>query len=149
MSHSSQSNTKRPKVLLLGSNPSIKSASDLAFFLDSKSGKTLREWIAGIQADFIYGNVSSIKTENNRPLTRREVKASLPDLLKTIAKDSPDRIVALGKTAHEALTLLQLPHLQMPHPSGMNRQLNDKNFKEQKIKELAAFCTASSVLEEN
>lgn len=104
MNHSSPSNTKQLKVLLIGSNPSIKSQSDFAFFLDSKSGQTLQEWITGLDAQFLYGNVSAIKTENNRPLTRGEVQASLPGLLKAIERDRPQRIVALGKTAHEALT---------------------------------------------
>ncbi len=142
MSPTSPSSIKRIKVLLLGSNPSIRSASDFAFFLDSKSGVTLQGWISGIEADFFYGNVSDIKTENNRPLTRAEIKASLPSLLAKLKQDTPDRIVALGKTAHSALTLLRLPHLEMPHPSGLNRQLNDKEFAERKIKELVAFATS-------
>lgn len=135
------------KVLLIGSNPSIKSSSDLAFFLDSKSGTTLQTWIKDIDAEFIYANVSDTKTENNRSLTRTEIKTSLPNLLEKIKKQTPDKIVTLGKTAHEALTLLQLSHLEMPHPSGLNRKLNDKKYTEEKIKELAAFCAASSKLE--
>lgn len=133
------------KVLLIGSNPSISSQSSFAFFLDSKSGQTLQEWIKDVEADFVYGNVSSIKTDNNRPLTRAEIKASLPDLLKAIKRNRPDKIVALGKTAAEALTLLQLSFLGMPHPSGLNRKLNDKEYAAQKIKELATFATSPVV----
>lgn len=113
--------------------------------MDTKSGRTLKEWITDLDAVFLYANVSSIKTENNRPLTRGEVAFGLPALLKKIQNDNPDKIVALGKTAHEALDMLQIAHLAMPHPSGLNRQLNDPIFKEQKIKELATFV-ASSVL---
>lgn len=144
MSHSSPSSTTRLKVFLIGSNPSIKSQSDFAFFLDTKSGQTLQRWISEIKADFHYGNVSATKTENNRPLTRVEIKTSLPTLLETIARNQPDKIVALGKAAHEALNLLKISHLEMPHPSGKNFKLNNKAYRDQKINELVAFCTTSS-----
>lgn len=147
MDHSSHSPTKRLRVILLGSNPSIKTRADLAFFLDTKSGRTLKQWLNGIDAEFLYMNVSNNKTPNNRALTRAEIKESLPALCKAMASKYPNRIVALGNAAHEALEMMKCKHLHMPHPSGLNRKLNDKAYAEQKIKELAAFCTASPVVE--
>jgi uracil-DNA glycosylase len=141
MSHSSPSSTTTIKILLVGSNPSIQSQSDFAFFMDTKSGKTLKEWtdtIPGVA--WMYGNVSDIKTEKNRPLKRSEILEALPVLRARIMKAHPYKVVALGKTAEEALTLLGCPHLAMPHPSGLNRQLNDPVFKAQKLKELADYC---------
>lgn len=137
----------KPRIVFIGSNPSIQSQSDFAFFMDTQSGKTLRGWTEGLYAEFLYTNVSSIKTENNRPLTKTEINEALPCLRESIKSNGPCKLVALGKTAHTALTLLRLDHLEMPHPSGLNRKLNDPEYKAQKIKELAAFCTASPNLD--
>lgn len=148
----STDSTKLPtrfRILLLGSNPSIRSQTDLAFYNDTKSGSTLNEWIKDIDATFYYANVSHIKTENNRQLTKKEVRDSLPSLMDTLRGLRPDKIVALGKVAADALTLLRskiegnLEWLEMPHPSGLNRKLNDPNYRDQKIKELAAYCEPS------
>lgn len=148
MSHSSQLNTRRARVLLIGSNPSSSTANNSAFVNDTKSGKLIQEWIKGIDADFFYDNVSRIKTDNNRPLSIPEIKDSLPDLVKRIEGTYPDRIVALGKTAHKALALLNIEHYEMPHPSGANRQLNDKSFTAEKIKEFATFAANPIILDE-
>jgi len=36
-----------------------------------------------------------------------------------------DQIVALGREASTILTQHTIPHLHIPHPSGLNRKLND------------------------
>lgn len=87
-----------------------------------------------------YGNVSSIVTPRNRPLKMSEIKAALPRLNKLVNEDVvPDKVIALGKTASKALTLLRIPHYAMPHPSGMNRLLNDPTYVAEKINGLKEF----------
>lgn len=140
------------KILFVGSNPSTASGyAGHAFFLDTKSGKELAMWIANLDSHLIknhdcvaFANVSNTPTENNRPLKKSEIKQALPNLARIIERFNATHIIALGKTAHTALTLLQLPHLEMPHPSGLNRKLNDKEYKEQKIKELVDYCKPTS-----
>lgn len=39
---------------------------------------------------------------------------------------SGNRFVALGNNASKALK--EIPHFRLPHPSGKNRQLNNKDF---------------------
>lgn len=140
------------KILFIGSNPSISSGyAGHAFFLDTKSGRELATWITRLE-NFLakerycvaFANVSNTPTDNNRPLKVSEIKEALPNLARTIERFQPSHIIALGKTAHKALTLLQLDHLEMPHPSGLNRKLNDKEYKEQKIKELVDYCKPTS-----
>ena len=39
-----------------------------------------------------------------------------------------DKVIALGEFASQALTKSMVPHFKLPHPSGLNRKLNDKNL---------------------
>lgn len=134
------------KILLLGSNPSRKSLTNDAFDLSTKSGTTLDNWLnwslpVDIQQKRLYMNVSTISTPKNRPLTAEEIRENLPTLKAKIDAAMPDRIVAVGLTAGKALTLLGIPHLQMPHPSGLNRQLNNKDFVVEKIRALQDYLS--------
>lgn len=58
-------------------------------------------------------------------------------LLATIGKCDPDAlVVALGKVAHDVLSRIRVSHLTVPHPSGRNRQLNDKEFEKNMLEQL-------------
>lgn len=39
-----------------------------------------------------------------------------------------DRVIALGNFPSKVLNRLGVGHFRLPHPSGLNRQLNDPNF---------------------
>lgn len=136
----------RPRIALVGSNPSVRSTTSEAFASTTKSAQILSSWIKNIDADFIFINITDIKTPNNRPLSQKEMKEALPSLSLNLAELNADGYVTLGKAAHTALTLLHLAHLEMPHPSGMNRLLNDRDFVTEKIKELATYVASSSKL---
>lgn len=134
-------------ILFVGSNPSNASTCDLAFHGSTKSSKLLTEWCTHLPKDKmrIYINVLNKKTEGNRPLKKSEIKANLEQLTDRLNGINPTHIIALGKTASDALTLLHRNHFAMPHPSGRNRKLNDKEYIEQKLKELSAYCAESPV----
>jgi uracil-DNA glycosylase family 4 len=129
------------RVLLVGSNPSAASKSQNPFCLSTKSGRTLAHWVSicPIYGFISYCNVVSTATQNNRPLTTQEIKDSLSMFKSKIDVILPDKIVALGKTAEKALTLLGYDFYAMPHPSGLNRKLNDKDYIEEKIKGLRDY----------
>lgn len=131
-------------ILFVGSNPSNTSITTDAFHSSTNSSRILSGWVKDIQGDKVHINVSNEKTEGNRALKQSEIKASLERLSEDIKRIAPVRIVALGKTATRALTLLQLTFYEMPHPSGMNRLLNDPAYVAQKIKELTEFCNQVS-----
>lgn len=44
-------------------------------------------------------------------------------------------VIALGNNASKKLTDGKVPHFKLPHPSGRNRQLNDKEFIELRLSE--------------
>ena len=49
------------------------------------------------------------------------------DMLKTISSGY-NYILALGNFVSESLETIDLDHFKAPHPSGLNRLLNDKNY---------------------
>ena len=130
-------------IIFVGSNPSTAATSINPFDPSTKSSQTLFTWLnqANIQNP-IFLNVANQVTPHNRALTTREIKNNLSRLhleidVHRVLNDV--RIVAVGKTAEKALTLLRLPFFSLPHPSGLNRQLNDPNFIEEKIKGLTLW----------
>lgn len=130
------------KILFIGSNPSNKAQSNEAFTSDTASGRLVRSWTDGIQGTIYYENIVSQKTENNRPLNQNEMAHASASLLERIKGINPDRIVALGKSATKTIESLGLKCFEMPHPSGLNRLLNDKKYTDKKLKELKSFCSS-------
>jgi uracil-DNA glycosylase len=112
-------------VILVGSNPSAKSPNDVPFDPSVRSARTLGTWIEGIDAEFLFMNVSDVKTQSNKPLSTAQIKGSLSSLKEKLDQYPKARVVALGKTAEKALSMLNVHFLALPHPSGMNRMLND------------------------
>lgn len=141
------SRTKSEVILFVGSNPSNASTCDLAFHGSTQSSKILMEWRSHLSAEklHIFINVLNKKTEDNRPLKKSEIKANLEQLSDRLESIKPEYVVALGKTASDALTLLGRKHYAMPHPSGRNRKLNDPEYVKEKIKGLVEFCSTSPI----
>lgn len=136
------------KIVFIGSNPSQKSKSIVPFWYDTKSNAVLSKWMSEVHKApnitieaVYYFNVANHPTPGNRPLKTSEIHAGLINLDAKLSEVNPDRIIALGKTAEKALTLLRKQFLAMPHPSGMNRQLNDPAYVAEKIKALQDYLT--------
>lgn len=127
-------------ILFIGSNPSAKASSSEAFTEDTVSGRILRSWIQGIEGTILFENIVSQITENNRPLNRNEMALASVSLLERINRINPDRLVALGKSAAHTLEKLKLKFLEMPHPSGLNRKLNDAEYVREKVQSLQHYC---------
>ena len=60
------------------------------------------------------------------------------DRLYTISKGY-EKVIALGNVASEALTKINVDHFKLPHPSGLNRKLNDKKYVTQLLKECKEY----------
>lgn len=130
------------KIIFLGSNPSQRSICIKPFWRDTKSMQVISNWLDMLnlgEEEIYFMNVSDTPTPNNRPLKISEIRASLPMLSNKINDVIPEKIIALGKTAEKALTLLCIPHYAMPHPSPVNRQLNNQQFVDSKINGLIKY----------
>ena len=111
------------RILVVGQNPSTKT-------VNNQSLKRLARWMdaAGIQ-HWSFVNVSAVP---GRYMPRTEDR----HLLWVILKNNTQPVVALGSNASEALSRFQVQHLRLPHPSGLNRQLNDPRVEELAIGQL-------------
>jgi uracil-DNA glycosylase len=124
--------------MFVGSNPSAKSETTSPFDVNTNSGRVLKSWIdrVGIQ-DYSHINVSDEKTPGNRPLSISEIKKALGSL--SIKLQGADRVVAVGKTAAKAMDMTGIAFMEIPHPSGLNRKLNDPQFVEEQLEKLKKY----------
>lgn len=56
----------------------------------------------------------------------------------TLAKEH-DKIIALGGFVSLALNRINIKHFSMPHPSPLNRLLNDKAYENKLVKQCKAY----------
>jgi uracil-DNA glycosylase len=129
-------------IVFVGSNPSEASPTCVPFLCGTKSRTTLTSWIvrAGICTDsrkLLFCNIADYFTPNNRALSKSEIISSIPRIKSALSKYT--HIVALGKTAHKALELAGIPHLELSHPSGLNRKLNCPLFVNKQISKLRDY----------
>jgi hypothetical protein len=108
------------KVLIIGMNPSTRGAK-------SPTLKVLGEWATKLEIihygfDNIYDKPGSFSL---RDVRRQE-------LLNRI--QGHNRIVALGSKVSDILNLMGVEHFKLPHPSGLNRQMNNKPFVEEQLR---------------
>lgn len=105
-------------IIIVGSNPSHLGPNSPAI-------KNLKKWLKYMRVykyEYDFTNVSTLPTENNRPLRKSEYQ--LNRLHREVK--AYDKVIALGNTASEALSMVNIAHFKLPHPSPKNRTLNDK-----------------------
>jgi hypothetical protein len=114
-------------VVFVGDEPSKSTyASDIPF-VGAKCFKTLVCWINNLSPDYYI-------CFNSREWDDREKAKFLH------AKGF--KVVALGKMASKRLP--DTPHFCLPHPSGLNRQLNDKEFVADRLQECYNYIRSKS-----
>lgn len=55
------------------------------------------------------------------------------------------KILALGNFASAALSKMNVEHFKLPHPSPLNRLLNDKNYEQNILKECKEYLNEDCV----
>ena len=100
-------------ILFVGDQPSKIMKAGAKPFEGARCEKRLNEWIA-----FLSPNNPAIRIINRVDVnfTNEAVAAN---------KNSYP-VIALGNNASKAL--LDIPHFKLPHPSSLNRKMNDKEF---------------------
>lgn len=131
------------KILFLGQNPA--EASPKLAFVGTKSGKTLDQWIfqSSIPVDqpIVFANVFDFPTISNKPLKASDITSAAKSSFFLEKIEGCDIVFSCGKQASKAVAiamahfgLQSIKAVSLPHPSGLNRKLNDKAFVNQTIK---------------
>lgn len=101
-------------ILLVGDKPSPKMKPEANPFEGAACEGRLKEWVEVLGLD-VYCLTNSYGIKDTRFINRMHVSYKAT-------------IVALGNNASKRLTSINIPHFKLPHPSGRNRQINDRAF---------------------
>lgn len=101
------------KIVIVGDEPSNLNISPNIAFVGAKCFPTLVEWIKHLDPDYyVCLNSNTLDAVHD---------------IKTLYTDG-FKVIAVGNKASERLTFSGVKHFKLPHPSGLNRQMNDKAF---------------------
>lgn len=100
------------KVLIVGDKPSNLNKDPNIAFIGAKCYSRLLNWIYKL-------NIKNYQLVNSNDLEL---------LTSTIEYYKPNKIIALGNNASKRLIKLNILHYKLPHPSGLNRKLNYKEY---------------------
>lgn len=104
------------RVLVVGMNPSKTKRG-----MKSPTLRNLAEWQDRLGLKYVcFHNVYGL------PGNFSDKEVDLEDLYR-ITKGY-DRILALGSRVSKILDRAKIKHFKLPHPSGLNRQLNDPKY---------------------
>lgn len=121
-----------PEVIFVGHSPSknFPQTNEQAF-IGTRSGDVLAAWCVAMKIHH-YSLTNASQTPGKRPS-----KTDL-ELLKAVVKPHLC-VVALGEQASKALRDINVEHFKLPHPSGLNRKLNDKELVASKLERCRAY----------
>lgn len=134
-----------PNVLFIGDRPNPKKNLSMDVpFVGTKSYKTLLEWIYRMDVDI--NRVYILNAYDAQGKKSEGLKALLcASVLAQGWRSSPHyRVVCFGQSAadfvaeHNIKFSTKIEIFKLPHPSGLNRELNDKK----KLSEQLARCRA-------
>lgn len=118
------------KVLIVGINPSSSKRVDPCITL-----KRLYRWTDSLGIQF-FSFVNCI----GRPGPYTHMDIDYEFLLTCV--NGYDKVIALGGFPSRALNKLGIDHFVMPHPSGLNRKLNDPAYEKQALEECSEYINA-------
>lgn len=117
-------------IIFVGDKPSAKMKSGAKPFEGASCEKLLFDWISFLTL--------------HTPELFKIINSATPKDLENILFYSNQylshkclitKVVALGNNASKKLYAHNVLHFKLPHPSGRNRQLNDKKFIDKKLAE--------------
>lgn len=114
-------------ILFIGDKPSPKMKSGAPAFQGAACEKRLMEWIYKIIVN------DADKNKYRAPVEAYLIANKNDEELLIWARAS--KVIALGNNAAKHIFSMDIPHFKLPHPSGRNRQINDKEFIAKKLKE--------------
>ena len=121
-------------IIFVGDKPSKKNIDSRIAFVGTQSYKRLLEWIFKMDIDInetMIVNRSGVKPYSfNIP---EDLHIEFSAYGTSTDYCSGDKIIALGNEAEKVLKENHIPYFKLPHPSGLNRKLNDKKYIEKEL----------------
>ena len=112
-------------ILFVASNPSKLNHDPNIAIIGSKSEKTFNSWVQYLAPNSEYSVVNvSDKITDKRPLRKSEF--DLKKLYNHVSNPLVTKIIAMGNIASCALEEIGVEFYKIPHPSPLNRFLNNK-----------------------
>lgn len=111
-------------VVFVGDEPSATNACTEIAFVGAKCFPKLVEWINIINPNYYIC-----------------LNSNTSELLNTVELlyNNEFKIVALGEKASGRLDKARLSHYRLPHPSGLNRKINDKEYIAEELQKCKKF----------
>ena len=122
------------KAVIVGLNPSQKSPDCSAFHVSTRSRQVIDEWFIFISHP-IFINLFDYKTDGNNPIKIKDLRESTSRINSLMSQYKGIPIIGLGRLVARGLNLVDVNFHECPHPSGLNRKLNDPQYVEQMLKE--------------
>lgn len=110
-------------VLFVGDRPSAKMKPGADPFVGAACEPKLKEWILEVSSSTIHYVINSVDSNVLNMATMFVMYGG--------------SVVALGNNASKSLKNIE--HFKLPHPSGRNRQINDKKFIKEKLQECRLY----------
>ena len=115
-------------VLFVGDKPSSKNTDPNVPFIGTPSHKVLMKWADTLGcSNFLLCNSFS---EYDKVCIRNSMEKA-------------NKVIALGLLASERLKKMGIHHHLMPHPSPLNRKLNNPEYVNNMLKEAAEYINGS------
>lgn len=87
----------------------------------------IQKWIHYLGYEFMSFTNVSHDVHWNKKISSIDIDSLVHQL------DSHDKFIALGCLVSDVLSRLNYDHFKLPHPSPLNRQMNDMNFVYQQL----------------
>lgn len=124
---------RKPILLVVGQNPSKQDPSGI-LSERSASGRRLAQWLEVLDPEHRW-HAEHINASDDLGPLRGDRYVRSGELEE--ARASADACVTLGTYAANAMAEVDPDFWVLPHPSGLNRKLNDKKWLEEKLKDVA------------
>lgn len=113
------------KVIFVGQNPANSMSSGDTPFKNTKSFERLKEWIVVLEV-----TEPAMVNASSKPgkVTAKDVDKQTLDTVDNYHRFAGFKVVALGNYASNALKRFKIEHYKLPHPSGLNRLNNSKEY---------------------
>ena len=109
------------KIVFVGDEPSKSNISPDIPFVGAKCFPRLITWINRLKPDYYI-------------VLNSDTVGSISDVNKLYKFGFI--VIALGQKASQRLTKFGIPHKSLPHPSGLNRKINNKKYIDEQLKKV-------------